>query len=458
MIKTINPATGRDIQAFELMTNRQVSEIIEQAVSAQVSWRARTYEQRGKYLKKVADLLRQKKKELAELMAEEMGKPLAQGESEAEKCAWVCEYYADHAEEFLEDEPVSTDASRSYVHFEPLGVILSIMPWNYPLWQVLRFSAPALMAGNGVILKHSENTTGCSLMIEKIMHQAGIPAELFRSIIVEVDQVKEVIENKGIAAVTLTGSTRAGKAVASQAGAALKKTVLELGGSDPYIILEDANLDKAAEKCVTSRLLNSGQSCIAAKRFVVVDQVYDSFVSKVKKLLSDKKIGDPFDQHTDVGPMARTDLRDELHKQVQKSTEQGAECVLGGKIPEQEGAWYPVTLLTNVKKGMPAYQEELFGPVAAVIRVNDEEEAIRVANDSVYGLGGAVFSEDIEKAEAIASEKLQAGCCFVNDFVRSDPRLPFGGLKQSGYGRELSKYGIREFVNCKTVYVSKQGD
>lgn len=454
MITTIDPSDGSKIKHYEAMGSSELRKILKKAVFAQKKWRETAFEHRAEYLKRVAELLQERKEELAELMAREMGKPVAQGISETEKCAWVCEYYADHAEAFLANEPVETDASSSYVHFEPLGVVLSIMPWNYPLWQVLRFGAPALMAGNGVLLKHSENTTGCSLAIEKLMHEAGLPSDLFRSIVVEVDQIEELIHDDGIAAVTLTGSTRAGKAVASQAGQALKKTVLELGGSDPYLVLEDADTDLAAEKCVQSRLLNSGQSCIAAKRFIVTEAVYDDFLDAVRSRLSSKKTGDPFDEETDVGPMARMDLRDELHRQVQESVEKGAVCEFGGEIPDQDGAWYPVTLLTNVRSGMPAWEEELFGPVASVIKVKDTEEAIRIANDTQYGLGAAVFSRDVQKAEKIAAEKLHAGCCFVNDFVRSDPRLPFGGVKHSGYGRELGIYGIREFVNFKTVYVA----
>lgn len=452
-MKTINPATGETLKEYQEMGIEEIGSIIQKANAAQKEWKFRSFEERAGYLRKIASILRDRKSELAELMAKEMGKPLAQGEGEAEKCAWVCDYYADHAEAFLEADVIETDASKSYVTFNPLGVVLAIMPWNFPFWQLFRFAAPALMAGNGAILKHSANTTGCALEIENIIHDAGIPKDLFRTIIRDKSGMKDVIQHDGISAVTLTGSTRAGKAVAAQAGETLKKTVLELGGSDPYIILEDADVKKAAETCATSRLINSGQSCIAAKRFIVTEKVYDEFVEEFTQIMKSKKVGDPFEEGTDVGPQAREDLRDELHDQVQRSKEKGANILLGGEKPKGPGAYYPVTVIDNINAGMPAYEEELFGPVAAMIKVKDEEEAIKVANDTNFGLGAAIFSEDKKRAEEIAANKIEAGCCFVNEFVKSDPRLPFGGIKQSGYGRELSLYGIREFVNAKTVYV-----
>lgn len=452
-MKTVNPATGKLIKEYSEMSSIEVSRIIEQANKTQMLWRETGFVERGVHLKKIAEILRDRKEELGNLMSEEMGKPISQSIGEIEKCAWVCEYYAENAEEFLANDPVKTDASKSYVTFNPLGTVLSIMPWNFPFWQLFRFAAPALMAGNAVILSHSENVTGCALEIEKLIHAAGISKDLFRTILVENENMKAVIQHDGIAAVTLTGSTRAGKIVASQAGKALKKTVLELGGSDPSIILKDADIKASAESCVNSRLLNSGQSCIAAKRFVIVEEVYDDFVSEFKKLMESKKLGDPFEEGTDVGPMARKDLRDGLHDQVQKSIKMGAKATIGGEKPGAPGAYYPITMLENVTKGMPAYDEELFGPVASMIKVKDEQEAIKVANDSIYGLGASIYSQDLERAEKIAAEQLEAGCCFVNEFVKSDPRLPFGGIKQSGYGRELGLYGIREFVNTKTVYV-----
>ncbi|MTI86722.1 MAG: NAD-dependent succinate-semialdehyde dehydrogenase [Balneolaceae bacterium] len=452
-MKTINPATGEEIKEYDSMSKEKVEGILSSASHAFKSWKEKSFDQRAEYLIKVAKTLREQKAELAKLMAEEMGKPLAQGEGEVEKCAWVCEYYAEHAESFLEKQKIETDGSKSYITFNPLGTVLAIMPWNFPFWQLFRFAAPALMAGNAAILKHSENVTGCALKIEEIIHEAGIPEDLFRTLVVQVGEVKRIIQHKEIAAVTLTGSTRAGKAVASQAGEVLKKTVLELGGSDPYIILEDADIRQAAETCVTSRLINSGQSCIAAKRFIVMEEVYDDFLKEFTSILKEKTIGNPFDEETDIGPLAREDLRDDLHSQVQDSVLKGAKRYIGGEKPEGEGFYYPLTILTDVKPGMPAYEEELFGPVASFIKAGSEEEAIHIANDTKYGLGAAIFSADEEKAERIAAQELEAGCCFVNDFVKSDPRLPFGGIKESGYGRELGLYGIREFVNTKTVYV-----
>lgn len=453
-MKTINPATGELIRDYETMDAAEVNNIIDDMDAAQQEWKKKSYAERAVFMNKAARLLKDRKDDLARLMADEMGKPLAQGRSEAEKCAWVCEYYAENAEDFLQPEYIETDASSSYITYNPLGIVLAIMPWNYPLWQLFRFGAPALMAGNGAMLKHAPNVTGCALAIEEILHDAGFPKKLFRSLVVDVEQVQDIIENPKVKAATLTGSTRAGKAVASEAGGVLKKTVLELGGSDPYVVLKDADLDKTVETCVASRLLNSGQSCIAAKRYIVVEDMYDDFVEKVVQHMKSKKVGSPLDDDTDVGPQAREDLRDALHKQVKGSVDKGAKCLLGGEIPDGDGFYYPVTVLTNVQKGMPAYEEELFGPVATIIKVKDEDEALKVANDTKYGLGAAVFSEDVERAEKIAAEKLEAGCCFVNAFVKSDPRLPFGGIKNSGFGRELSHVGIKEFVNIKTVYVA----
>ena len=452
-MKSVNPANGALIKEYNLMSDDEIASIIDDINEGQKSWAAKSFGERADILNKAADILKDRKDELANLMAEEMGKPLPQGVSEAEKCAWVCEYYAENAKDFLSDESIESDASKSYVHFEPLGVVLAIMPWNFPFWQLFRFAAPALMAGNSAVLKHSSNVTGCALEIENVLHEAGVPKNVFRTLIADNDQMSKVIENEHIKAVTLTGSTRAGKSVAKQAGSQIKKTVLELGGSDPYVVLADADVEQAAETCVTSRLINSGQSCIAAKRFIVLADVYDRFVNAVVEKMKAQKVGSP-DEEVDVGPMAREDLRDGLHDQVTKSIDAGAQCILGGAIPEGDGAFYPPTILVDVERGMPAYEEELFGPVASIIKAQDEEEAIAVANDTSFGLGAAVFSEDVERAEKIAAEKLQAGCCFVNEFVKSDPRLPFGGIKQSGYGRELSHYGIKEFVNIKTVYIA----
>jgi succinate-semialdehyde dehydrogenase/glutarate-semialdehyde dehydrogenase len=402
---------------------------------------------------RTAALLRERRDALARLMAVEMGKPLAQGRAEADKCALVCEYYAEHAESFLAPETVASDAARSFVTFRPLGVVLAVMPWNFPLWQVFRFAAPALMAGNAGVLKHASNVCGTALAIGEVFRHAGLPAGLFRTLLVSSARVGEMIDAREVAAVTLTGSTPAGRAVAARAGAALKKTVLELGGSDPYLVLEDADLDLAAETCAASRLINSGQSCIAAKRFIVVESVRAEFERRFVERMAARRVGDPLEGGVDVGPQARRDLRDELHGQVERTVRAGARVLLGCARPEGPAAFYPPSVLTDVRPGMPAADEELFGPVAAILPVQDEADAVRVANQSVFGLGAAVFTRDAARGERIAAEALEAGSCFVNAFVKSDPRLPFGGIKESGYGRELSSFGIREFVNVKTVYV-----
>lgn len=452
-IEAVNPATGETIRQYEEYTSEEVKGIIEQAHEDFLSWRRTSFAERAKLMKSVAQILRDDKEEYATLMALEMGKPITAGRSEVEKCAWVCDYYADLAETFLQPEEISTDASKSFVMFQPLGVVLAVMPWNFPFWQLFRFAAPALMAGNAGIMKHASNVPGCALAIEQAFQKAGFPENIFRTLLVGSSQVEAIIENQLVRAVTLTGSIAAGKAVARKAGEVIKKTVLELGGSDPYLILEDADIATTVTTCVTSRLINAGQSCIAAKRFVVVESQRRQFEELFVEQMRSQIMGDPMDENTTVGPQARHDLRDDLHRQVQESIEKGAKCLLGGEVPDNKGAYYPPTVLTEVKKGIPAYEEELFGPVAAIIPVKDEEEAIRVANDTVFGLGAAVFTEDVERGERIATTELEAGCCFVNASVRSDPRLPFGGVKESGYGRELSNYGIKEFVNIKTVFV-----
>jgi len=452
-IEVVNPTTGEHVRSYEEMSPDEVREVVAAAHEAHLTWRRAPFSERAELMSAVATLLRDRSDEYARLMAIEMGKPVRDGRAEAEKCAWVCDYYAENAESFLAEEPVETDASESFVTHQPLGVVLAIMPWNFPFWQVIRFAAPALMAGNAGVLKHASNVPGSALAIEAVFRDAGFPENLFRALLIGSAQVEAVIENERVQAVTLTGSGAAGRAVGAAAGRALKKSVLELGGSDPYIVLEDAELDHAVETCVTSRLINAGQSCIAAKRFVVVKQLREQFEVRFVELMEKKIMGDPLDEATEVGPQARSDLRDELHQQVATSIEKGARCLLGGEIPAGGGAFYPPTVLTSVRKGMPAYDEELFGPVAAIIEVENEAEAVEVANDSPFGLGAAIFTADVQKGRRIAAEQLQAGCCFVNTFVRSDPRLPFGGVKESGYGRELSAYGIKEFVNTKTVFV-----
>jgi succinate-semialdehyde dehydrogenase/glutarate-semialdehyde dehydrogenase len=453
-LASINPTNDEPIRTYEEASPADVAKTLAAARVAFEGWRRTSFAARATPLTQAGMLLRERREELARLMALEMGKPLAQGRAEADKCAWVCDHYAQGAGGFLAPEPVATDATRSYVSFEPLGVVLAVMPWNFPLWQVFRFAAPALMAGNAALLKHSSNVSGCALAIEQVLRDAGLPQDVFRTVLVGSPRVASLIEAPEVAAVTLTGSTPAGRAVATKAGECLKKVVLELGGSDPYVILEDADLDQAAETCATARLINGGQSCIAAKRFVVVHGVREPFIGRLVERMRARRVGDPLDETTDVGPQARRDLRDELHRQVEKSVEQGARLRLGGTVPEGPGAFYPPSVLTDVAPGMPAYDEELFGPVAAVIDARDETEAIRIANDTSFGLGAAVFTKDVERGERIAREELEAGACFVNAFVRSDPRLPFGGIKESGYGRELGVVGIREFVNVKSVYVA----
>jgi succinate-semialdehyde dehydrogenase/glutarate-semialdehyde dehydrogenase len=452
-IQSVNPASGATIETYEEPGAEEVARIVDAADRAFAVWRSIPFAERATRLREAARILEAGKGEYARLMAAEMGKTLAEGEAEASKCAWVCEYYAEQAERFLAPEPIETDAARSFVTFEPLGVVLAVMPWNFPFWQVFRFAAPALMAGNAGVLKHASNVPGCAIAIEGVFRKAGLPADVFRTLLIGSAAVEAVIAHPAVRAVTLTGSTPAGRAVARCAGEHLKKTVLELGGSDAYVILEDADLELAVDACVSSRLINAGQSCIAAKRFVVPRRIREAFERRFVEGMRARRAGDPLDPESDLGPQARADLRDELHEQVRTSVEQGARCLLGGEVPDGPGAYYPPTVLTDVRAGMPAYDEELFGPVAAIIPVEDEEEAIRVANQSAFGLGAAVFTRDAARGEEIAAHRLEAGCCFVNAFVRSDPRLPFGGIKESGYGRELGPYGIKEFVNIKTVYV-----
>jgi succinate-semialdehyde dehydrogenase/glutarate-semialdehyde dehydrogenase len=452
-ITSINPANGSALQTYQQLGDEQIADKINQTHKAWLLWRQTDISERSTLLNKLAEALQSRKDELARLMALEMGKPIKQGVTEIEKCAAVCTYYADNAANFLKDELIATDASKSYVTYQPIGVVLAIMPWNFPFWQVFRFLAPALAAGNCGVLKHASNVPGCALVIEEMVQQAGFPAHVFKTLLAGSSQVNAMIENPLIKAVTLTGSNQAGVQVAQKAGSLIKKTVLELGGSDAYIILGDADLELAATACTDSRLINSGQSCIAAKRFIVVETVAEKFTQLMLQKMSAKVMGDPLKPDTDVGPQARTDLRDELHQQVQRTIKAGAQCILGGEVPAGNNAFYPPTILTHVTKGMPAFDEEMFGPVAAIITAKDEEEAIALANDSIFGLGGAVFTKDAERGERIAATQLEAGSCFVNAMVKSDPRLPFGGIKQSGYGRELGLIGMHEFINIKTVYV-----
>lgn len=454
-IQSINPVNGEVIRSYTANSETEVSSKIDQAQHAWKNWRKVPLHQKAELLTKAAAVLRTRKELLAMTMALEMGKPLKDGMGEVEKCAGVCEYYAQHAEQYLADELVPSDASKSFIAYQPLGIVLAVMPWNFPFWQVFRFLAPGLMAGNCGLLKHASNVPGCALAIEEILLEAGFPEHVFQTLLIDSKATKKVIEHPLVRAVTLTGSTEAGMQVAQQAAGLLKKSVLELGGSDAYLILEDADLESAAEICVQSRLINNGQSCIAAKRFILMKGIADEFTGLFKEKMASRITGDPLADGTQLGPMARKDLRDELHEAVQRNIQAGAKCILGGQIPEYSGAhaFYTPTILTGIKKGMPAYEEETFGPVASMITVADLEEAIETANDTKFGLGAAVFSKNLELAEKIAKEELQAGSCFVNSLVKSDPRLPFGGIKGSGYGRELGLVGIHEFVNIKTVYI-----
>ena len=452
-IETVNPATGKLIKSYDEMPEKTVEEIINKTHQAHLSWRTTPFSKRKEHMLKAAKLLKENKDKYASIITSEMGKPITQAKAEIEKCAWVCEYYAESAENLLKPREIKTEMKKSMVVYRPLGIVFAIMPWNFPFWQVFRFAAPNLMAGNGGLLSHAPISTGTSLAIESLLKEAGFPESLFRSLIVSNEVAGFTIKHEKVSAVTLTGSERAGSIVGAEAAGSLKKVVLELGGSDPYIILEDADLELAAEECLLSRLNNTGQVCISAKRLIVVDEVYDHFEKRVLEKLKRYKMGDPTDEKTNFGPMARKDIRDEVHKQVQQSINDGATLVTGGKIPDREGFYYPPTVLKDVKKGVLAYKDEIFGPVMCFLRVKDEAEALAVANDTRFGLAGAVFTADEKRGLDIAENKIQSGTCYVNGYVASDPRLPFGGIKSSGYGRELSTEGIHEFVNTKTICV-----
>lgn len=450
-LETVNPATGKRVKSFEEWRLEKTLLALEKTALSWPSWAAKGFSERSSVLSKVADILRREKEHLARMMTLEMGKPIAEGRGEAEKCAWVCDYYAENAQKFLAPESVESDASSSYVAFRPLGAILAVMPWNFPLWQVFRFAAPALMAGNACALKHSSNVPQCALAIQDLWAQAGLPKNVFTTLLIGSHQVDDVIASPHIQAVTLTGSDPAGRSVAAQAGRMLKKTVLELGGSDPFIVLADADVDEAARVGATARCINSGQSCIAAKRFIVVDAVYDSFLERFKHEMEKLSLGDPTLETTRIGPLARRDLVEELHEQVLSSLRLGARALLGGEPLAGEGFYYPATILVDVEEGMPAFDQELFGPVASVIRVKNARQAIDVANSVAFGLGASLWTQNMEKTEEYAAS-LHSGAVFINGLVKSDPRLPFGGVKISGYGRELSHYGIKEFVNIQTVW------
>ncbi len=449
---SVDPAAGTQIERYSPHSSNEVETRLDRAQAAFGVNRERSFAERARRLETAADLLEERAGEYGRLMTREMGKPIDQAQAEAEKCAWVCRYYAAHGADFLADEPVATDAQKSYVAYEPLGPVLAIMPWNYPFWQLFRFGAPALMAGNAVLLKHAPNVTGCALAMEELLQDAGFTEHELQTLLIDEETVGDVLEDRRVRAATLTGSVGAGKAVARQAAAQVKPTVLELGGSDPFIVCDDADLDAAASVGCTARMQNNGQSCIAAKRFIVEQSVADDFTERFIGQVEALTIGDPADPHTDVGPMARKDLRDGVHDQVERAVGDGAVAAVGGHTLELDGFYYAPTVLTDVEPGTVAFDEEIFGPVASIVAADDAEHAVALANDTRFGLGGSVFTEDREKGERMARE-LEVGCAFVNEMTKSDPRLPFGGVKDSGYGRELSHHGIAEFVNAKTVWI-----
>lgn len=447
-----NPATGDEIDEYSYQSDSEVGEHLDQAASAFTVNRERSFDERAARLERTADLLEENARSLGTLMTEEMGKPVTHGQAEAEKCAWVCRYYAEHGADFLADEPVETPAQKSYVAYEPLGPILAVMPWNFPFWQVFRFGAPTLMAGNVILLKHAPNVTGCAEAIEEIFRKGGFADHELQVLRVEEETVGAILEDDRVRGATLTGSVPAGAAVAQQAAAQIKPTVLELGGSDPFIVCADADLEKAASVGCTARMQNNGQSCIAAKRFIVERPVLNDFRERLTDNIESLTVGDPMDEETDIGPMARADLRDEVHDQVERAIRQGAVALTGGHTIDRDGFFYAPTVLAEVEPGTVAFEEEIFGPVASIVAANDADHAVSLANDTRFGLGGSIFTEDLEKGEQMARE-LEVGCAFVNEMTKSDPRVPFGGIKDSGYGRELSQHGIREFVNAKTVWV-----
>ncbi len=454
LLRSINPASGEIVREFPEYQWEEIDNIIRDVKEAYGTWRKSKIDDRITCVLELAKLLEIKKEGLAFTISIEMGKPINESRSEIDKCIWLCNYYCDNIHNFLKKQVIATEATESYVSFQPLGVVLAIMPWNFPFWQVFRFAIPSILAGNTVVLKHASNVPGCSIALEDLFVESNFPDHVFRSVLVSNRKVERMVADKRISAITLTGSTKAGQAVAQTAGKYLKKCVLELGGSDPYILLDDVNIEEAVEACVKGRLINTGQSCIGAKRFIVTRKNYYEFENLFVEKMKAASMGDPFNEKNQLGPIARGNIREDLLSQINKSVSLGARLLCGGKFDESKsGFYFPATVLSDVQRGMPAYAQELFGPVASLIKVADEEEAVKVANNTSFGLGAAIFTTDIEKGKYIAENEIEAGCCFVNDFVRSDPRLPFGGIKESGYGRELSIQGLHEFVNIKTIYI-----
>jgi succinate-semialdehyde dehydrogenase/glutarate-semialdehyde dehydrogenase len=451
--QVIDPTNGAVVSTRADSSRAEVLADLERCHGVHLEWARRSVADRAAHLERLGVLIRERVEPLAQLMTAEMGKPITQARGEASKCATLCDYYGEHAEHFLAPVMAETDATRSYWAYRPLGVVLGIMPWNFPLWQVIRYAVPALTAGNGALLKHAPNVPGSAQALQDLFDDAGYPKGLFINVFADLETTGLLIDHPLVRGVSLTGSVRAGRAVAERAGRSLKKCVLELGGSDPSVILADADLDLAVASCVTGRMQNAGQSCIAAKRFVVVDAIREEFERRIVERVAAMHMGDPHDDATELGPMARRDLRDDLHEQVTRSIEAGARLVIGGQVPDRAGWWYPPTILADVRPGMAAYEEELFGPVASIVPAKDEADAIRIANDTSFGLGASVYTRDTKRGERIAADSIEAGSCFVNGFVKSDPRLPFGGIKDSGFGRELSPLGILEFTNAKTIWV-----
>lgn len=452
-LRSINPATGEAMEGFDPVTDGEIEACLEQAEKASRKWATESFSARAVLLTTLATGLRNRKTDISRLISREMGKLIGEAEAEVEKCAWVCDYYAEEIEGFLADQPLASDAGRSLLAFQPLGTVLAIMPWNFPFWQLFRCAAPALASGNAVLLKHASNVPRCALTIEELFRDAGAPRGLFQTLLISGDMTEPVIADARVRGVSLTGSEVTGRKVAALAGKHLKKLVLELGGSDAFVVLDDANLDKSAEVAVQSRFLNCGQSCIAAKRFILLEAVAEDFLSVFLARVAELHTGSPLDENTTLAPMAREDLRDTLHRQVRDSIAGGAELLFGSDTLDDGPGWYYAPrVLARVGAGMPAYEEELFGPVASIILARDEEEALRLANDTRFGLGGSVWSRDTQRGEAFA-RRMACGSAFVNGLVKSDPRLPFGGVKDSGYGRELSLLGIREFTNAKTLWI-----